>query len=72
MVSFESDVLPMFRQKDIQAMRRAFDLSSYADVRANAEAILSKLSDGSMPCDGAWPKEKVEVFRKWRDEGFGP
>jgi hypothetical protein len=23
-----------------------------------------------MPCDGAWPAEKVEVFRRWTESGF--
>jgi hypothetical protein len=72
MVSFEKDVRPLFREKDVNAMRRAFDLSSYADARAHADAILAKLSDGSMPCDGPWAKEQVEIFRRWRDEGFSP
>jgi hypothetical protein len=32
------------------------------DVRANADGILARLSDGSIPCDGAWPQEQVELF----------
>jgi hypothetical protein len=32
-------------------MKKAFDLSSYDDVRSNADAILGKVSGGSMPCD---------------------
>jgi hypothetical protein len=23
-----------------------------------------------MPCDGAWPKEKVDVFQRWIDTGL--
>jgi hypothetical protein len=46
-----------------------FDLSSYDDVRANSDRILRRLSNGSMPCDGAWPAERVELFRKWVDAG---
>jgi len=22
-----------------------------------------------MPCDGAWPAEKVDTFRRWMDTG---
>jgi hypothetical protein len=44
-------------------------MSAYDDARANANEILAKLSNGSMPCDGAWPEEKVELFRNWVDAG---
>jgi hypothetical protein len=40
-VGFERDVRPLFRDKDVQSMSSAFDLSSYADVRANADKILT-------------------------------
>ena len=33
-------------------MSMAFDLAPHNDARANADRILAKLSDGSMPCDG--------------------
>jgi hypothetical protein len=46
-------------------MRRFFDLSSYSDVRANADKILERLEGGSMPCDGAWPNDQIELFRSW-------
>ena len=51
-------------------MRFAFDLWSYEDVSANAAAIFEKLSTGGMPCDGAWPSERVELFRRWMDTGM--
>jgi len=25
-----------------------------------------------MPCDGAWPAEKIEVFQRWTESGFQP
>jgi hypothetical protein len=68
-VGYGRDVRPLFREKDVSSMSFAFDLRSYDDVRANANGILAKLSDGSMPCDGAWPEEKVELFRNWVDAG---
>lgn len=68
-VGYGRDIRPLFREKDVSSMSFAFDLQSYDDVRANANGILAKLSDGSMPCDGAWPEEKVEVFRNWVDAG---
>jgi hypothetical protein len=67
--SFERDIRPLFRAKDIESMSAAFDLSSYTDVRTNADRIYQRLADGSMPCDAAWPPEQVERFRGWIDAG---
>ena len=69
-VSFERDIRPLFRDGDINSMSAVFDLSSYQDVRANADAIYEQLAEGSMPCDGAWPAEQVERFRAGIDTGF--
>jgi hypothetical protein len=71
-VSFAGDIQPLFREDDVESMRYAFDLSRYEDVKANAEAIYGRLSDGSMPCDGAWPEEQMASFRQWIDEGCAP
>jgi len=68
-VRFERDIRPLFREKDIQSMSAAFDLSAYGDVRANSANILEKLADGSMPCDGAWPEGQVSLFRDWVNTG---
>jgi hypothetical protein len=68
-LGFEADIKPLFREKDRQAMRRAFDLWSYTDVVANADAIAAQLSAGTMPCDGAWPKANVERFQDWIEGG---
>jgi hypothetical protein len=46
-------------------MTFAFDLWSHDDVSQNADAILDRLEQGSMPCDGAWPTERVETFARW-------
>ena len=48
-------IKPLFRSRDQQSMKFAFDLWSYDDVKANAQAILERLDNGTMPCDGAWP-----------------
>lgn len=68
-VGFDADIKPLFREKDRDSMRRAFDLWSYSDVVANSAAIAKQLSDGTMPCDGAWPKENVELFERWISAG---
>jgi hypothetical protein len=62
----------MFRQRDQQSMSFAFDLWSYHDVRTRAADVLSRLKDGSMPCDGAWPADKIDVFQRWIDSGIHP
>jgi hypothetical protein len=68
-VSFERDVRPLFRERDRRSMQSFFDLWSYDDVRDNADAILDRISDGSMPCDGEWSQEQVDLFQRWIDAG---
>ena len=68
-VSFTKDIRPLFRAKDQESMRRAFDLSDYADVAEHADAILETLRSGKMPCDGAWPADQVQMFQRWVDGG---
>jgi CDGSH-type Zn-finger protein/truncated hemoglobin YjbI len=71
-VSFDAHVKPLFRPSDRDSMSFAFDLWSHADVVAHAADILDRLGKGTMPCDGAWPQEQVDVFRRWTESGFQP
>jgi hypothetical protein len=64
-VSFAEDIKPLFRESDRRSMTFAFDLWEAADVRAHADAILDRLQEGTMPCDGEWPDDKVDLFRRW-------
>jgi hypothetical protein len=66
---FEQDIKPLFRERDRNAMRFAFDLWSHDDVSSHADAILGRLEAGTMPCDGPWPAERVAIFRLWIDGG---
>jgi hypothetical protein len=68
-IGFEHDIKPLFREGDREAMEFALDLWSYEDVSSNGAAILVRLEDGSMPCDGAWPEERIGIFRRWLDAG---
>ena len=68
-ISFEQDVRPLFREHDRDSMRRAFDLWSHDDVARHSDAILARLRDGTMPCDGAWPDEQVALLQRWVDAG---
>jgi hypothetical protein len=67
---FEADIRPLFREGDREAMEFVFDLYAYADVRANADEIYERLEDGSMPCDGEWPEERLALFREWIAAGM--
>jgi truncated hemoglobin YjbI len=71
-VSFEAHIKPLFREHDRKSMSFAFDLWSQAGVQAHAAGILERLRNGTMPCDGAWPQDKIEVFQRWTESGFRP
>jgi len=68
-LTFEDDVRPLFRERDRNSMLYVFDLWSHSDVREHADAILERLEEGAMPCDGPWPDDQVEIFRAWIAEG---
>jgi truncated hemoglobin YjbI len=67
--SFDEHIRPLFRERDRGSMRFAFDLWSYEDVSAHAGKILERLEAGSMPCDGVWPADRIQVFARWLDAG---
>ena len=67
--SFARDIQPLFREDDREAMDFVFDLWDYNDVRANAQLILDRLEDGTMPCDEPWDDEKITLFRHWIEAG---
>jgi hypothetical protein len=71
-LSFEHDVRPMFREKDRSSMLKHFDLWSHSDVQGHQDAILDKLRQGRMPCDGPWPPERVAAFQHWIAGGSAP
>ena len=70
--SFERDIGPLFRTEDVESMLFAFDLRSYDDVRENADEILERVEEGSMPCDEIWPQTQIERFRAWIAGGMQP
>ena len=73
-VGFARDIRPLFREGDITSMKqiRAFDLSVFEDVVPRASGILARLKAGDMPCDGAWPPDRVALFARWIEEGCQP
>ncbi len=80
-IGFRTSIRPLFTDIDIAHMKKAFDLSRYEDVRANAQIILGRLmgSTGAvMPPPapkggtGPWKPDQVALFRRWIDEGCNP
>jgi CDGSH-type Zn-finger protein/truncated hemoglobin YjbI len=71
-VGFEAHIKPLFREHDRKSMSFAFDLWSQADVQTHAAGILERLRNGTMPCDGTWPTERIDVFKRWTETGFSP
>ena len=68
-MSFARDIRPLFREKDRDSMRSAFDLFDYSDVADHADAIVGALRSGKMPCDGVWPASEVDKLQRWIDTG---
>jgi hypothetical protein len=66
---FETRIKPMFREHDRESMQAYFDLWSHDDVSQHADAILARLQEGTMPCDGAWPQAQVDLFQRWAESG---
>jgi hypothetical protein len=70
--SFERDIRPLFRERDVLDMQFILNLSSYDEVREEAELIYERIADGTMPCDSTWPPERLELLRAWIDDGMNP
>ena len=78
--SFQKDILPLFTQRDIQAMSKAFNLASYDDVKANAAIIYDRIRSiggAVMPPppprgEGPWPQARIELFARWMGDDCPP
>jgi hypothetical protein len=76
--SFRDDILPLFTERDIRAMSKAFNLSDYDDVKAHAAAIYDRIrgiGGAVMPPppprgEGPWPQASIELFAKWIADGY--
>ena len=69
LLGFDEHIKPLFRPRDRESMQSHFDLWSYDDVSAHSSAIVARLRAGTMPCDGAWPAEQVDILQRWVDAG---
>jgi hypothetical protein len=80
LTSFKAEILPLFTQRDIQGMSKAFNLASYDDVKAHAAAIFDRIrgiGGAIMPPpppkgEGPWPQSRIDLFAKWVSDGCQP
>jgi hypothetical protein len=80
LTSFETDILPLITQRDIQAMSKAFNLASYGDVKAHAAAIFNRIrgiGGAVMPPpppkgEGPWAQSRINIFANWVADGCPP
>jgi hypothetical protein len=80
LTSFEADIRPFFTERDIQAMSKAFNLSSYEEVKTHAAVIYDRIrgmGGAVMPPppprgEGPWPQSRIERFAKWMADGCPP
>lgn len=78
--SFQADILPLFTERDIHAMSKAFNLGSYDDVKTHAVAIYDRIrgiGGAVMPPPpprggGPWPQSRIDLFAKWMADGYQP
>lgn len=43
LTSFKTDIRPLFTQRDVEAMSKAFNLANYDDVKTHAGAIFDRI-----------------------------
>ena len=78
--SYATDIRPLFTDRDIHAMIKAFNLANYDDVKAHAAAIYDRIrgiGGAVMPPppprgEGPWPQLRIDLFAKWMADGFLP
>lgn len=78
--SFQRDILPLFTERDIRAMSKAFNLASYDDVKARAAIIYDRIrgiGGAVMPPppprgEGPWSQERIDLFARWMTDGYQP
>jgi hypothetical protein len=86
MTSFSTDIVPLFRQKDINCMNgQGVELTSYTYMsdptgdatypdHANARRVLARLRGDEkprMPMGGPfWTDDALNTYQSWLDGGF--
>ena len=80
MTGFQEHIRPFFTDRDITAMSKAFNLSSYDDVKAHAAMIYDRIRGIGGPVmppppprgEGPWSQAQVDLFARWMAEGYQP
>ena len=80
LTSYQADIRPLFTQRDIHAMMKAFDLARHSDVKAHAAVIFDRIrgiGGAVMPPppprgEGPWPQSQIDLFGKWMADGCPP
>ena len=78
LTSFQADIRPLFTDRDVQGMIKAFNLASYDDVKKNAAAIYDRIrgiGGAVIPPppprgEGPWPQSNIDLFAKWMSDGY--
>lgn len=71
-LSYATDIRPLFRDGDVACMSPAgvlLDDAAWMSVAANAQHVYGAVSSGKMPPDKPWTADRVELFKRWMDEG---
>jgi hypothetical protein len=68
---FTYHIAVLFTDDQRRCMVPYLDPGSSEEVKANANTVLARLQDHSMPADqsGPWPDEWIALFGRWVSEG---
>jgi hypothetical protein len=71
---WELNIRPLFRPLDRRRMLFRLDLYKYDDVKDLATKISNRTATDMPPMDhgGPWPKEWVDLFKRWAKGGDDP
>ena len=81
---YAGDILPLFRQIDINCMTpKSVHLGdaqwmcnavagSGFDDHGNARRVFAALSAGFMPSGNRWPQDWLDTYSDWMTDGFQP
>jgi hypothetical protein len=72
-LTYSHDIRPLFRDMDIACMVPRGKLLNdpvWMCTPAHAQQVFNAISAHRMPPDGAWPPERVALFKQWMDQGL--
>jgi hypothetical protein len=75
-----TDIRPLFTDRDIHGVSKAFNLANYGDVEAHAAPVYDRIRGiggaGIPPPpprgEGPWAQSGIELFTKWMADGYQP